>query len=1460
MRKKLLNVCLSAALLLASSATWALDEKDGVYQIGTADDLKAFAELVNANNGQSFDAVLTADIVALDDQPTIGGGSVWFRGSFDGQGHTLTLNLKSADAETESIVTQDEPWALFPHLAANVSNLRLKGLVASGGNKFTSGVAGRVEGEGVVFSNIYCELEITSRREGDSSHAGIVGRPSAGTTTLNNCVFAGNLHSETSTNCGGLVGWSGNPSVLNNCAMIGVINVAPDASDNPSNVIGRNRSNIKRNNVYYVNRNYVTDTYSYEINDDIFEVTDAQVADGSLCFMLNGDQSTIGFWQTIGTDPAPLPFQEGHQQVYGKGTFKCDGTQIGEFTYTNDVVPAEIPDHEFVNGFCKNCGTSDPNFLTQNADGFYELGNAAQVVWFASAVATGLTPANAVLTSDIEFDDETNAEFIPIGTSDNMYHGTFDGQGHIISGLVVNIAQNDLGLFGTVGGGTTIKNLILDKTCSLTGSGYVGLVGCFRDGSGELHLENLGNEGAVTASGPNAGGVIGCNYNNNNNMYLLNCYSTGPISGGNESAQITGWLGSDQGHMENCWSISEVNGLDGTNYMKRGSSNNEMKNCYSTLGQGTLVAAEQVRSGALTWKLNGEKFVDVTWYQTIGEDEHPTLAAGHGLVYNAGGSFSSLNDGDDLSVLTNTLQEAENEYLYDLAAEKALKEAYAAEVEGLAGLNTLSGLAEAYDKLMESRAQLEVSAAAYAKYIQTVGETLERLASDDSFSGPLRDNLQEYLESDDEPNDDYPHGGAQYIIEEELLTAEEIATETKRVEEWLARAIQAGASAGTNITNLLVNANFADGFNGWEGQLATGAGKAENSNVRAAEVWNTTMDMYQTVTGLENGIYEFQVNGAFRPYPGEDHYSTNYAAVLYANGIQNYFQASIEDMVAVENAVDGYNCNLTGEYPDYAVLDINDQEIGYVPQGIVGASNAFQVGRYFNSVLVNVTDGTLTVGISQPGTGNQPDWLGFGNIQLIYHGTLDTAGDGLDRVLESMSARANTLVNVYEASSGTDYASYPNFYQGLKDELTATIAAVETTDDAEAKYALIQKFSELFQQVYECKKAYVGLMNQGERLGLIAGQLGDLIPEETQNAVWVAVSEISNLYVNGSVTTEEALKDYTSQFDFMPKFEGDVLQISSVADLTVFASLVNGGDTGLNAALLADLDLTGAEMPFNTIGETSDLKYAGTFDGQNHTLTMDFVTKGESYGLFRYLEGTVKNLHVAGTFTASNNKVGVICGEIFGGVIENCWVSSNITSTHGGDSATGGIVGRGSQDGSIIRNCLFTGNISTENGTYNAGGIMGWSGSKSTIENCLVISEITFDQSQGNGHIIARNPGNVTCTNSYFVYPYGDVNEGATQVTADQVAGGEICFLLNGEQTDDAQWTQNLGEDAFPVPFKTRSVVAKNADGEFFNTTAIDKVAAEKTATEGIFNLSGQRVEKLQKGIYIISGKKVLVK
>lgn len=88
MNKILHKVWVLLAAFAVSMPMWALEEVDGVYQISSAADLKAFAELVNGGQN-TVSAVLTADIVADADQPMIGLTSgTAFKGSFDGQGHT----------------------------------------------------------------------------------------------------------------------------------------------------------------------------------------------------------------------------------------------------------------------------------------------------------------------------------------------------------------------------------------------------------------------------------------------------------------------------------------------------------------------------------------------------------------------------------------------------------------------------------------------------------------------------------------------------------------------------------------------------------------------------------------------------------------------------------------------------------------------------------------------------------------------------------------------------------------------------------------------------------------------------------------------------------------------------------------------------------------------------------------------------------------------------------------------------------------------------------------------------------------------------------------------------------------------------------------------------------------------------------------------------------------------------
>ena len=94
-------------------------------------------------------------------------------------------------------------------------------------------------------------------------------------------------------------------------------------------------------------------------------------------------------------------------------------------------------------------------------------------------------------------------------------------------------------------------------------------------------------------------------------------------------------------------------------------------------------------------------------------------------------------------------------------------------------------------------------------------------------------------------------------------------------------------------------------------------------------------------------------------------------------------------------------------------------------------------------------------------------------------------------------------------------------------------------------------------------------------------------------------------------------------------------------------------------------------------------------------------------------------------------------------------------------------------------------------------------------------------------------------------------------MTLEQFQNGEVCYKLNGNQSN-IYWYQNIGEDKFPVLNESHGIVVRNEDGTY---TGINEVeASEATQPVAIYNLAGQRLNKMQKGINIINGKKVLVK
>lgn len=138
----------------------------------------------------------------------------------------------------------------------------------------------------------------------------------------------------------------------------------------------------------------------------------------------------------------------------------------------------------------------------------YQIATADDLKAFRDKVNGGATTACAILTADITL--HKSETWTPIGSSSkNKYNGTFDGQGHTISGLNVNEGSDQAGLFGDTAWSNTspvIKNLTIADSSFVTAGGYAGGVAGYGGGV----FDNCHTEASVTVQGKKcAGGIIG---------------------------------------------------------------------------------------------------------------------------------------------------------------------------------------------------------------------------------------------------------------------------------------------------------------------------------------------------------------------------------------------------------------------------------------------------------------------------------------------------------------------------------------------------------------------------------------------------------------------------------------------------------------------------------------------------------------------------------------------------------------------------------------------------------------------------------------------------------------------------------------------------------------------------------------------------------------------------------------
>jgi len=279
---------------------------------------------------------------------------------------------------------------------------------------------------------------------------------------------------------------------------------------------------------------------------------------------------------------------------------------------------------------------SRPSIGDGSADKPYKISTAAELAWFRDQVNSGYTTISATLTKDIDLAEFCHAKdgtkytkevsWTPIGNSDNienMYQGTFDGNGKTIRNLYINDISEYIGIpceagfFGyaekgsiknitfdnakvkttaddyctgiLVGvAGSCIENIKILANCSVEGKNYVGGIAGRANG-------DIGNcENHAMVNGANfVGGIVG-NYVFSDKS-ITSCANYGVITGTRDKVGgIAGYFNS--GTIQNCANYGDITG---TFYVGNLIGCADECNLHNVLGTGNVTATSRNPAGLL---------------------------------------------------------------------------------------------------------------------------------------------------------------------------------------------------------------------------------------------------------------------------------------------------------------------------------------------------------------------------------------------------------------------------------------------------------------------------------------------------------------------------------------------------------------------------------------------------------------------------------------------------------------------------------------------------------------------------------------------------------------------------------------------------------------------------------------------------------------------------------------------
>ena len=466
-------------------ATGSDDEGD-YYVVDSKDAFEKLAAYVEGGNDTSGKRFKMTNNISVSGT-MVGTPKYPFCGIFDGGGNTLTFFHDMSD---------EKHCAPFRYVnGATIKNLRVEGRLSTKG-LHAGGVVGRITGGTVSITNCRISVTIYSTHKGISCHGGLVGYVNSGASLdITGCVFRGRLCTGTttdtgSTKCSGFVGYNFGTTTIKDCLY--------NPSANTLYIVEGKRISITA----------ITNGYTFgngNINTSNCYYTDKLgTGQGRKCYYIMADENvTVGFSgngtvydvsgitayatgmeynrKLIAGPSQRVSLILGHNDPEGTNGFLGYSVSNGTLSGTENPYKLTMPDvNVTVSGEWLELDLS-PFGTANGADGTaehpYTITTTDGLDLLATLVngGTGFAGKYFELDADIAYDKTKGNNYTPIGKSKNYFNGTFDGQGHVVSGININRpSEKYQALFGWVLGGALRNITVTDAT--IIGESRVGAV------------------------------------------------------------------------------------------------------------------------------------------------------------------------------------------------------------------------------------------------------------------------------------------------------------------------------------------------------------------------------------------------------------------------------------------------------------------------------------------------------------------------------------------------------------------------------------------------------------------------------------------------------------------------------------------------------------------------------------------------------------------------------------------------------------------------------------------------------------------------------------------------------------------------------------------------------------------------------------------------------------------------